>query len=61
MKDPSEVGQKVGTSHNGIIGPTDKPGLQDRAPGQSRICLCMMESNKLESTTVHGAVRFLIS
>ena len=37
-RDPTEVGQKVGLSHNGVNRPTDQPGPQNRAPGQSRIC-----------------------
>jgi putative Ca2+/H+ antiporter (TMEM165/GDT1 family) len=60
-KDPTEVGQKVGLSHNGVNRPTDKPGPQDRTAGQSRICRCIVESNVAEWATVHGAVRFLIS
>ena len=44
-KDPTEVGQKVGSSHNGVNRPTDKPGPQNRTAGQSRICLCIVESN----------------
>jgi hypothetical protein len=60
-KDPTDVGQKVGMSRNGVNRPTDKPGPQNRIPGQSQICLCIVESNVAEWTTVHGAVRFLIS
>ena len=35
---PTEVGEEVGLSRNGVNRPTDKPGPQNRTRGQSRIC-----------------------
>ena len=36
--DPTDVGQKVGTSRNDVNRPTDKPSHQNGTLGRSRIC-----------------------